>query len=696
MKLNPGKSKLLIILFFTVIQAQAQVDKYWYFGNGTDGLIFNSSGPVKVSNKYSGVGYEGVTVICDPNTGDMLFYSDGILVINKNHAVMINGTGLTGHWSGAQCVQSCPVPGSCLKQFYLFTNSAYDNTSGAISYSMVDFTSNPNGTIISKNTSFWAGPSDQGMCLIRKPYTNDYWLIANSFLTATYNVWAITAAGFSPPVSYTFSNTGSSYQICYSETAQKIVVTGLNSKRVTAIDFNPVSGMLSNEVQLAPLSFGNCFGARFSLDATKLYVSNSQSTFQQYDFNTGNWTNLNTCCYAHDARMGPDGKMYMIHTYNSNQPIGVVDFPDSTAIGNACNYHTLSFVPSFNGAVRRFPEFLIYPEMPVGVPDTISVNAGAGSILNVLSNDYDPQGDSLFVDSILYGPFFGTASVVNGLISYTADTTHCGDTDTIMYLLSDINCYKVICTVYIPITCNLFPTALMTSSDTLFCEKACIDFYDFSTNSPTSWQWYFPGGVPATSNLQHPTGICYNSFGSFDVTLVVCNSFGCDSLVLPGFINEVTPPPAPVITANYDTLFSTPAFSYQWYNASGIIPGATGSYYIYQQPGSYYVIITDTNGCASSSTIISTGIDDPAGNLLQLQIIPNPNNGYFEILSPELQGEKQLMICDMTGRSVYSEMLMPPSSRCRVNLNKFADGVYFVSIISGTRSWHRKMMIQRK
>ncbi len=64
-----------------------------------------------------------------------------------------------------------------------------------------------------------------------------------------------------------------------------------------------------------------------------------------------------------------------------------------------------------------------------------------------------------------------------------------------------------------------------------------INFSDNSSNTPTSWMWYFPGGSPSTSTAQNPTGIIYSSPGCYDVSLVSTNAFGSDSVTKPCFIN---------------------------------------------------------------------------------------------------------------------------------------------------------------
>jgi PKD repeat protein len=73
------------------------------------------------------------------------------------------------------------------------------------------------------------------------------------------------------------------------------------------------------------------------------------------------------------------------------------------------------------------------------------------------------------------------------------------------------------------------PRALFSaSSDTIFVGD-CINFSDSSDNSPSSWSWTFTGATPSSSNIQNPTNICYSAQGTFDVQLIVQNSFGADT-----------------------------------------------------------------------------------------------------------------------------------------------------------------------
>lgn len=242
-------------------------------------------------------------------------------------------------------------------------------------------------------------------------------------------------------------------------------------------------------------------------------------------------------------------------------------------------------------------------------------------------------------------------------------------------------------------SCSLAPFVSLQSSDTSFCGKKCLDFTDLSTNNPTSWQWFFPGADSTTSNLQNPTNICYSSFGSFDVTLIACNANGCDSLTLTNFINEYPNPPVPVITGSFDTLFCSPAFAYQWYDVSGIIPGATGSYYVYQQQGNYFVIVTDSNGCASSSAVIYTGIEEAIASGQPIKIIPNPSSGNVELVYNSTEGVfSMLKIVDVTGRTVFSTDSEIGSHKINLEVN---DGIYFIALLTSKTNYYQKFIVKK-
>lgn len=72
------------------------------------------------------------------------------------------------------------------------------------------------------------------------------------------------------------------------------------------------------------------------------------------------------------------------------------------------------------------------------------------------------------------------------------------------------------------------PVADFTADTTVICKGDCISFTDLSTGDPTSWNWTFEEGSPSSSIEQNPSQVCYDSVGTFDVTLTVTNSNGTD------------------------------------------------------------------------------------------------------------------------------------------------------------------------
>ena len=84
------------------------------------------------------------------------------------------------------------------------------------------------------------------------------------------------------------------------------------------------------------------------------------------------------------------------------------------------------------------------------------------------------------------------------------------------------------------------PVNAWFDSDTLICPGGSLTFTDQSFNNITSWQWSFPGGTPATSNLQNPT-VTYPVAGSYDVTLIVTNAQGADTLSRSAWIDVEFP-----------------------------------------------------------------------------------------------------------------------------------------------------------
>jgi hypothetical protein len=69
------------------------------------------------------------------------------------------------------------------------------------------------------------------------------------------------------------------------------------------------------------------------------------------------------------------------------------------------------------------------------------------------------------------------------------------------------------------------------------CVNDSVQFIDRSVLelSGASWQWHFPGGMPESSTIQHPK-VRYSTPGIYDVSLVVSDANGIDSVTVSGMV----------------------------------------------------------------------------------------------------------------------------------------------------------------
>ncbi len=159
------------------------------------------------------------------------------------------------------------------------------------------------------------------------------------------------------------------------------------------------------------------------------------------------------------------------------------------------------------------------------------------------------------------------------------------------------------------------PTANFTANNVSVCGNALVTFTNQSINSPTSYQWIFPGGTPATSTVQNPQ-IQYTTDGTYSVTLIASNGAGSDTLVKTNY-STVNPLPASSITAGGPTTFCPggsvtlnanigAGLTYQWNNNGASIPGATSSSYVANATGSYTCSVTNSCGSVGSNALVVT------------------------------------------------------------------------------------------
>ena len=91
------------------------------------------------------------------------------------------------------------------------------------------------------------------------------------------------------------------------------------------------------------------------------------------------------------------------------------------------------------------------------------------------------------------------------------------------------------------------PTTDFIASRTNICVGDCISFTDLSAGSPTSWSWTFTGATVTTSSVQNPPSVCYNTAGTYAVTLVATNTNGSNTMTKAAYITVSSPIALPLV-----------------------------------------------------------------------------------------------------------------------------------------------------
>lgn len=86
---------------------------------------------------------------------------------------------------------------------------------------------------------------------------------------------------------------------------------------------------------------------------------------------------------------------------------------------------------------------------------------------------------------------------------------------------------------------TLIAIGQFVAEETVIPIGTTTSFIDLSRNEPDLWKWIFEGGSPETSLLQNPMQITYNQTGTFDVSLIVMNEYGVDTVRYADYIRVV-------------------------------------------------------------------------------------------------------------------------------------------------------------
>lgn len=158
-----------------------------------------------------------------------------------------------------------------------------------------------------------------------------------------------------------------------------------------------------------------------------------------------------------------------------------------------------------------------------------------------------------------------------------------------------------------PCSSGAAPVANFTADMTSGCAPLTVQFTDQSTNEPTEWQWTFTGGNPSSSTEQNPS-VTYDEAGVYDVILEASNNNGSNTKTEQEYIEVLDIPIADFVAENNGLQVSftnlsqgSGVLTYFWDFDDGFTSSEFEPVHIFDDGGTYTVILTATNECGENS-----------------------------------------------------------------------------------------------
>ncbi len=619
----------------------------WYIGGGPifpgpatppAGIHFGNAG-VTTSATGGLIANEGVACMSDSKSGTLLFYTEGVNIYDKTHAVMSQGNNLKGDWSAVQSSLIVPFPGDRSK-YYLFTVNGCTGTLQGYYYSVVDMSLNGGlGQVIQKNIPLYTRAMDScfsAQSQVGIPYESitgverlrptciqngEYWVVIPSCHNE-FRSYLITDQGIQNPVFSTspyrigfggasrISSDGKKYIITYPIGQAPPSPGSATYPSLLMMDFDMNTGILSNQTG-DDKQFGH--GVCFSKDNSRLYIGYFDSLVQ-YDMLAADfWKSKKTIVkYPGTSNsfvsmyMGIDDKIYV--SRRSASYIGRINNPNS--LGTACNYIDVVLnLPGSAKAKDGLQNIISLPPIDSSISMFTNTTPACGNFTVMFTNLSDsilpptppPCSFPRVADSLTYQWTFGDGSVIEKY--YVTDNgpanlfhpTHVYSPGTYTVSLITSSNFKCIPDTFLSVVnIDTVPTATITGGDTICSGNNTV----LIASGGSSYSWN-AGPASAVNNVSPTTPTTY--------TVVVSNGVCTDTTT---FFVDVMNLSVVTITGNNSIctgdsimLTASGANSYSWNFGSS-------SPLIIQHPGAgvtgYTVTGSNQQGCSVDAVISVT------------------------------------------------------------------------------------------
>ncbi|MEO8085672.1 MAG: T9SS type A sorting domain-containing protein [Bacteroidota bacterium] len=578
------KNLLVSISLLVAIYCNGQGENnQWCFGN-LAGLDFNSGAPVATSSQVNTT--EGSSSIADAS-GNLLFYSDGVTVWNRNHVAMTNGTGLNG---GASSTQSALIVGQPQTPgiYYIFTTAEAQGALG-FCYSIVDMNLQGGfGDVTTRNVQLFT-PCAEKVCATKHNNGIDIWVLGHELGTNNFVAYLLTSAGLSAPV---ISSCGTIYSFLsgveigymkFSPDGHQLAHAMRYLFMFELDSFSTATGVVTAPVSFASTNGIQAYGVEFSPDGNILYTADDIQT-SQYDITIHDSVSIITSktYISNDIwalQLGPDSKIYLAGYFVST--LSVINDPN--ILGAGCNY--------VSGAIP------LIGSSALGLPNQLSMlNSGPPVAIFSAPNHICPGTCTDFTSlSINASTFQWSFAGANPGVSTDANPMQICYNSPGQYSVSLIvtNAYGSD-TLTLPNFITVYPypapQGIAQSGDSLFANQGAVNY-----------QWYYDGNlIPGATDYFYVA----TQSGSFNV--VATDQNGCEvEAVIFDVVAEIQPEEGS--GSQELEIFPNPVLENITILKSGFSNGEKFNISIYNMIGEKVFIATGTSENTVDCELLSAG-----------------------------------------------------------------------------------------
>ena len=377
-----------LLLFFALNSFSQKEANFWYFGRNA-ALDFTSGNPVALNDGALNTN-EGSATISN-KLGELLFYTDGSTVFNKNHEIMSNGGGLLGDQSSSQSAIIVPKPENN-DIYYIFTVTNRGGFGNGVKFSEVDITLDGGlGEVIVKNTDLiQSNNAEERITAVKGDECNTFWVITgdrNEFQAYKVDKDGVNTTAITSP--YSRAGLGDSRGYLKTSPDGTKLVSAYSTAGTFIYNFNDIDGTVTNG-RLLDLDFENGYGVEFSRNSQKLYLSTGghdqgaapgQANVYQYSLDSDNIVDINNTRvrisndnsgFRGALQLASNGKIY--YSRSSTFFLGVINSPENNAATDNVDYDPQGV--SLNGqlASEGLPPFIQSFFLPVVIKDSDTDN----------------------------------------------------------------------------------------------------------------------------------------------------------------------------------------------------------------------------------------------------------------------------------------------------------------------------------